>query len=389
MNWNLLILLVYPALLAVLFIGCRFYGPKKWNEEAFSLGHTKMLLGFIALCIMLHHAGQKTSASWIDRQYYVFGLDFFVPIGYVLVSFFTFLSGYGLYKSFKKKKDYLNKGFLLHRILPIVLTGYAAALIFFAVRLCQGEPMGGGGWILYLTGLKMANPNGWYVIVIPFFYLAFFLAFRFIKNEKAALLAVVLFTLAYQLIGTSIDHNDYLMCGEWWYNSIHLFSVGIFFAMHEERITAHLKKFFVLYLILGILLMLPLRIITQIAGAIFSYYGEFDGGPFVMPRRVICLITEILYSSNVVFVTFLFLLKIRIGNPFLKLMGSMTLEFYLIHGLFVELFCYSDEKIKSLYYIRNPFFFVLVIFVLALPSALLLKKSGDLLRKILGKESKG
>lgn len=64
MIWNYLILLVYPALLAVLFAGCRIYGPKKWNEEALSLGQTKMLLGFVALCIMLHHAGQKTSAEW-------------------------------------------------------------------------------------------------------------------------------------------------------------------------------------------------------------------------------------------------------------------------------------------------------------------------------------
>lgn len=181
--------------------------------------------------------------------------------------------------------------------------------------------------------------------------------------------------MVYQLIGIALDHNDWLMCGEWWYNSVHMFSIGIFFAMHEERIVSHLKKYFVLYLILSLLLLLPLRITSDLAKDYLSYYGEYWAAPFTRLRRVICLITEMLYSFEVVFLVLLLGFKIRIGNPFLKLMGGITLEFYLIHGLFVELLCYPNgEKMHSIYYIRNPFLFVLVVFVLALPSALLLKK---------------
>lgn len=131
-----MIYIVYPVMLIILFWGCRIYGRKSWNEEFLSLEQTKALLGFAALCIMFHHIGQKNSASWIDRKYYTGGLEFFVPIGNVLVAFFTFCSGYGLFKRFKGKKYYLNFSFLRHHILTFVFLGYLVAWIFLAVRLC-------------------------------------------------------------------------------------------------------------------------------------------------------------------------------------------------------------------------------------------------------------
>ena len=67
-------------------------------------------------------------------------------------------------------------------------------------------------------------------------------------------------------------------------------------------------------------------------------------------------------------------MKVRIGNRFLKLMGSITLEFYLIHGLYVELFSYSfDGKAASLVYIKNSLLFSIIVFTMSFPSALLIK----------------
>ena len=106
-----MIYIVYPLLIAALLIGSKPAKRGNWNEDAFSLEQMKMLQGLIALMIMFHHTGQKTCASWIDKKWVVPGLEFFVPIGFVLVAFFTFCSGYGLYKSYKTQKDYL-KNFL-------------------------------------------------------------------------------------------------------------------------------------------------------------------------------------------------------------------------------------------------------------------------------------
>ena len=363
-----LIYLVYPLLLVVFLWGCKLSRRGEWNEDAFSLRQMKALQGFAAVMIMLHHCSQKVSASWLDRQYYIPGLEFFVQIGFVLTSFFTFSSGYGLYRSFKSKPGYLENGFIRKRIVPVVILGYAVAYIFLIARLFMGEKIEGLQLIRYITGIQLSNPNGWYVIVISAFYLCFFLAFRNIKNEKAALTAVLTFTVAFQLLGASLDHYDFWMCGEWWFNSIHLFVVGIFFAIHEEKIVTHLKKHYVLYLIVSMAAILAFSMLSDYTKAVVSYYGEYSNLEHKVLRRLICLTAEILFSSAVVLCTLLAGMKIKIGNRFLDFMGKITLEFYLIHGLFIDLFCHVfNGKVP------NSALFVRVVFVLSIPSAMLLK----------------
>lgn len=85
-----LIYLIYPILVVILFWGCKVYGKEKWNEGAFSISQMKVIQGFSALCIMLHHTGQKTCAPWHPPQYIVHGLDLFVPFGYYFVGIFLF-----------------------------------------------------------------------------------------------------------------------------------------------------------------------------------------------------------------------------------------------------------------------------------------------------------
>ena len=120
---------VYPLMLLALLWGSRISKKGRWNDEAFSLRQMKAIQGFTALCIMLHHCGQKNSASWIDKKYYVGGLEFFVPSGFILVSFFTFCAGYGLYKSFKTKPGYLENGYFRKHIIPIIV--FTIATKFF------------------------------------------------------------------------------------------------------------------------------------------------------------------------------------------------------------------------------------------------------------------
>jgi membrane-bound acyltransferase YfiQ involved in biofilm formation len=344
-----------------------------WNEDAFSLEQMKAVQGFTAVCIMLHHIGQQTCASWLDPKIVKPGLEVFVPIGFYMVGIFLFCSGYGLYVSYKTKADYL-KGFIVRRILPVVFSGYVVNIIFLIVRILLGEDMSGGKLIWYLTCAKLCNPNGWFVLIIPIFYFVFYLAFRFCKKERNAVLAVLAFTVFYQLLGTAINHNDWWMRGEWWYNSIHFFIIGIIFARHKDRITEHLKKHFVLYLILSYVLIFVLYLFSDVARSYISYYGENWGAVHTIARRRLTLFTEICASFVFVFFVFHLGLKIKIGNKFLKFMGSMTLEFYLIHGLYVGLFGRSFDGLKSLYHIDNVFLYVLVVFALGVPSAFVLSR---------------
>ena len=367
--------LFYFLLAALLFFGARAFGRGEWNGEYTSLRQTKALQGFTALGIALHHMAQKTCAPWHPRQYTVHGLDFFIPMGYMFVAVFLFCSGLGLYKSWKTKKDYL-RGFVRRRILPIVIAFYLSEIIYLLVRLAMGEKMGAVQVIWYLSGLHMANFNAWYVIVIPFFYLAFYFAFRYCRKDGAAILLVTAFTLLYTLAGAFVDHqNDWWMRGEWWYNSIILFPLGLLFGKYEEKVTAFFKKGYWFYLLFSFAAVFVLFHYSQlITDQWWGYYGETWGDPLKIVHRLGCAASQWLVSIAYVAFCFLLMMKVRIGNRALSFLGAVTLEFYLMHGIFVELFGYNFlDLARSIVYIKSVPLYILTVLACSVPAALLFR----------------
>ena len=383
MDW---MYLFYFSLALLFFFGARSTG-RGWNEEYTSLKQTKMLQGIAALGIALHHMAQKTCAPWHPSVYTVHGLDFFVPIGYMLVGLFLFCSGLGLYRSLKSKPDYL-KGFFRRRILPIIIAYYLSEFIYTGIRLLMGEKMNLTTILWYLSGLHMANFNAWYVVVIPFFYLVFWAAFRFCKREGTAIAWVFLFTLAYTAAGAMIDHqDDWWMRGEWWYNSIILFPLGLLFGKFEKQVTGFFKKgywFWLLFFFAGIFLVF--RQSEWLVNGPWGYYGEW-GDRLKVQHRLMS--AGIQWVSAFFFVVFCFLLmmKVQLGNRVLAWLGGMTLEFYLMHGVFVELFGYNFLDIsKSIVYIKKVPLYVVVVLACSVPASLLFRL---ILRQLTGLTAKG
>lgn len=371
MDWSYLF---YFFLAGLIFFGAQSAGRGKWNDDYTSLKQTKILQGIAALGVALHHLAQKSCAPWHAKKFIVHGLDPFVPMGYMLVGVFLFCSGLGLYKSFKSKPGYL-KGFFRRRILPVVIAFCLSEIIYTAVRLAMGEQMSAVTVLWYLSGLHMANFNAWYVIVIPFFYLAFWAAFRFCKKEGTAIFFVFLFTIGYTVLGAFIDHqSDWWMRGEWWYNSIILFPLGLLFAKYEERITRVLKKGYWVFLLLffaGFFLLFQQS--EWLVNNRLGYYGEW-GDPLKVVHRLLSAGTQWIVAIFFVAVWFLLAMKIRFGNKVLAWLGAVTLDFYLMHGIFVELFGYNFlDMTKSIVYIKNVPLYVAAVLACAVPATILFR----------------
>ncbi|MDD5935520.1 MAG: acyltransferase [Clostridiales bacterium] len=373
-----MIFLVYLALLIALFWGAKLVKKGSWNDEWMSLSQTKALQGFTAICIMLHHCAQKTCAPWLAPRVIVHGLDGFVRMGYIFVGVFLFCSGYGLYKSYKTKPNYLE-GFCKKRILPVVLAFYVTGYLFLIVRYALGLRPSTGRLICYLTGIQLSNPNAWFVVALPIFYLGFYFSFRFCKKESHAIFCTCFVVFVYTLIGTCTNHNEFWMRGEWWYNSVHFFPLGLLFARYEKRVTEKIKCHYVLWMVVAIVSFIGFSRLSIYVQNTISYYGEDYNLNLIPLRRWACLLVQMVTSCSFVFAIFMAGLKIKIGNKFLAFMGTITMEFYLIHGLFIEFFGYSFLDVRpSLYYIRNVTLFVFVVFACSIPSALLLKKAINL-----------
>lgn len=320
---------------AILLFKANFFTKGTWNDEVLSLNQTKSILGFCAFGIVFHHLAQKTCAPWLNQQVIVHGLDFFLNLGHLFVALFFFYSGFGLFKSLKSKENYL-KGFLGKHLTPIIILCLLVNCEFYYVG-------------------KVFSPYTWYINAIVILYILFYCSFRFVKNDVASICFVALGVLIYSFV------CNWLVLGVWWYNTAFLFLIGILFAKNEEKFILILKSKYLLCAIISVLIFA-----TSFAIDIL-FKSE-------LCRNFVCIIESISAFSFVVLVL-LASLKIKFENKVLTFSGSITLELYLIHGLFVQMFGYSfvSDDFEPIFYIKNLALYVIVVFALSFLVAFLIK----------------
>lgn len=353
-----MVYLIYPLMAVCLFWGAKICKRKEWNEDVLSYAQTKSFLGFAALMIILHHCSQRTSAPWLPVNRQVRGLDGFVYIGYIFVAMFFFCSGYGMYTSSRSKVGFF-KGYY-KRILMLLVPTVVMWLVFFTIERVKGMHIYPPVWLNTYDYI-------WFVPALIFMYIFFYLSFHLIKNEKAGVALMIAGTIIYFIL------CYYFSPGTWWYNTHHLFVVGIIVGRHKEGIMSGVKKLYPLWIVLSL-------IITAAFFYISNYYWQFItliGKTYDdSTHRTVELLGQVISAFSATFLVFLIGMKIKIGNRLLKLLGAFTLEIYLVHPLFVQLFSFAflQNTVKPLYHIQDPFLYVAAVMAVSVPIAFLLHK---------------
>ena len=334
-----------------------------------SKARSKNILGLFAILIMMHHLGQKVSASWVPASVRQHGLEPFVPIGYLLVSFFFFCSGYGLRKRMKDDEDYF-KGFLVRRTNRILMIFVITNIIYLVVRHLYGS--------VYLP----INPYSWFVYAIIAMYFGFFFIYR--KENRFSHILMAVWILIYSII------CYILISGNWWYNTPPVFLLGIIMADREEAkgegegaIPNLTIKEKLVRIIVPVIIFVVTFILSENLPGFYPALGIKNYG---IVNLIIVLLQII---AGAAFSLAIYILASgkemspvqRIGGLVLGFYGKMTLEFYLIHGLFVQLFGHHfiDDTTPPVCYIKNVPVYVLVVFVLATAAAFILKLAVDLI----------
>ncbi|MCR5543451.1 MAG: acyltransferase family protein, partial [Eubacterium sp.] len=343
-----------------------------------SKARSKRILGLFAILIMMHHLGQKVSAFWVPASVRQHGLEPFVPIGFLLVSFFFFCSGYGLRKRMKEDDDYF-KGFLVRRLNRILMILVITNIIYLIVR------------HLYGTVYLPANPYSWYAYSIIVMYFGFFLIYR--KENKVSHFLMALWILAYSVI------CYILISGNWWYNTPPVFLLGIIMADKEEAAAGEEKSVLNLKLkdkLIRIIVPVVIFIVTFILSENMPGFYHIFGINNYGIVNIIIVILQIICCSALSYSIYVLaagkeeeekegkMSFKKVAGIALAFYGRMTLEFYLIHGLFIQLFGHHfvDDKTPPVFYIKNVFLYVLVVFVLATVSAFVLKLAADLMTRL-------
>lgn len=357
---NMIVYLWYVAFFALIIVGMKFAGKGKWNEDVMSFDQTKAFLGFCSVAIVLHHCSHKTCVDYIPVQYQRPGLEMFVYVGYLCVAAFFFCSGFGLYKSLKTKPDFMKR--FPVRFIPILLPYVITLCCFIALRINRDLPVELRNPVT-MPDAEPLHPFSWYIFALVILYLSFYIGFGFVKKDWFGILMVAIGSAGYIVFCIIFEY------GSWWYNSVPLFLLGILAGKNEERLMASLKKAYAGKLILFL-------IITA---------AGFVIGNYIYPNEIITVLAQVISAITFCICMVMLGLKIKVGNPVLKFLGKMTLELYLVHGLFIYIFNFYviDYSGKAIMYIESVPLYVLAVFACSVPVAFLISLLDRKISKLL------
>ena len=205
------LLFLFPvAIVTILVFGAGVKKRGEFSGEAWSLGQAKALQVFGALMIILHHLVQTITnfGSVVKGPVTIWN-----SFGILFTSIFFFFSGFGLYKRYKTGGDYLE-GFGRRRILKVLIPFLVTNIVYICV-FCGGRISAVWQGFTAIIGAPLLNGNAWYVIELLILYVAFYVFFRFIKSERAAMICLTLFVVLMITCSLLLGHDSGAVNRRW------------------------------------------------------------------------------------------------------------------------------------------------------------------------------
>lgn len=302
------------------------------HENYLSADSGKCVRGLLSLVIVFHHLAECTGSGMV---FSVFGL-----FGYLGVSVFFFLSGYGLMKQYLTRADYRN-GFLRRRLPPVLIPYLLATLLYWLLYLMIGTP-----WSLkdILAGFLVGEPivsASWYIVCILLFYLAFWILMGVCGAPGRMIPGGVIACAVYILLCIKLNF------GVWWYNAVPVLIFGLAWALWEQQILRFFRKHY-WFAASAVFVLFAAAYGLQLWQNAIAYGSA--------PAVFATMCSAVLFAFCVILV----LMKIRLQSPVLRWVGEISLEVYLCHFLFIHLLR------SKLVLVENDFFYALAVIVCAL-----------------------
>ena len=308
------------------------------NKEYLSVESTSGLRGFLALGIIFHHLSPlvKTGEEFSNFSY----------MGTYIVSIFFFLSAYGLYVQNESKENYLDN-FLEKRLSKIMVPFFIISLIYMFARFVNGQLMDLNFFInLFKKGSTIIY-NGWFVDIIILMYVFFYISFKFFQNKFLSIVFNTIFIICYICLAIKLGYNF------WWYNSVLPFIIGLIWAKNQNKIDRFLDR----YYFIAIILVTVLLFFSHKYNILLKYIHLENSYSYALAANL----------DNIIFTIYfiiLFLKKINFSNVYLALIGRISFELYMIHGLVISILekIFVSSRVNDVLF---TFFVLLISLVLA------------------------
>ena len=281
------------------------------NKEYLNVKSTSGLRGFLALGIIFHHISPlvKTGEEFSNFSY----------MGTYIVSIFFFLSAYGLYVQNESRENYLDN-FLVKRLSKIIVPFFIISLIYMFYRFVNGQLIDLNFFInLFKQGSTIIY-NGWFVDIIILMYIFFYLSFKFFQNKFLSIVFNTIFIICYICLAIKLGYNF------WWYNSTLAFAIGLIWAKNQNKIDRFLEKYYFIVIVLVTVLLF----VSHRYDILLKYLHIEDSYSYALAANL----------DNIIFTIYfiiVFLKKINFSNVYLALIGRISFELYMIHGLVISM----------------------------------------------------
>lgn len=262
---------------------------EKIKGEIISLDTALCVKGLAAYFIVLHHFAQKSPPYN--------PLFLFRPVGFLLVSIFFFLSGYGVTKSRVATLTQFVKKRFLRTFLPFIIANAVGA---YFVASYLGENLD-GQWGVRLLLLDYDSTQ-WFVYAILAFYIFHFVSFSLFSESFAPIFCGALLVVYAAFCELILKNSVYS-------NSCMAFFLGVMVAVNEARLVSVLSKSAKVSLVFVLLFLLSFVAFKTTGFVLFAY------------------LTSCLFCC--VFV--LFSINYRLRSSLLSFLGGISYEIYVVH----------------------------------------------------------
>lgn len=323
-------------LLALLLMGVS-RRPKE-GPAFFDRVSSKEIQGFLAVFIMLHQTVIILDQSSVNQG----EMMFFYFYGILAVAFFFFCSGFGLIKRWMTDNSYI-KGFMRRRVFTVLVPFFICNYIYLTDALLGniriGSHFGFGAVICSFFGIFLVNNQMWFAVEIMILYVVFRIVFAKVKKPITGILIMTGVVLLMILTGLLSGHSEspvmsYWFKGEWWYNTLLMFPLGMIYAYKEERINKIIKKAYVSILIASsILFVLMDQLHRYLLVEKTIYWTEYYGSAHQILDKLAGLGQETIFEIIFLILVITLMSAFKFSNIILKFLGKISLEIIMLNYL--------------------------------------------------------
>jgi probable poly-beta-1,6-N-acetyl-D-glucosamine export protein len=335
----------YILIYGIVFL-CILFNLKMAKEKLYfmKMKNTNSLKGIAIAIIVIHHLILRVKNPGL--------LISFRGFGYISVSIFLFLSGYGLTMSYLNKNNYLDK-FISKRLTRVYLPFVFVNIVNIIANSLLGKyTYSVQDFIFFIAGIKLLNGTMWYIITTLFWYTCFYLIFTYMKRRyieiSMFIVGVLYFIVCYKL---NLSKN--------WYDTSLTFPFGVMFCFRKDKIIELSRRYYS-YLVVG-------------ATILFSILFIFNYGKITLSAICIRALASVAF---VILVNLVFLKLDMSKNNIAMFLGSISFEIYLIHDRIID----SGLLGRDINVVHIAGYFIIVIIL-----AILLEKLINILNIVVNK----